>query len=274
MKCVSQLYGKHPESDIYIIGTGASTRVFPLSFLENKITIGLNQAWKLFPVQYAVTIHPELNMPECMPGEAPQPEITWVTKQSKSRGLHKAGLLTQAQLEHIEQRCYSFEADREESDGPAPSVSEAARITRWLREPVPGRLYVWGTISTTAANLAANMGARNIIFIGCDNCALEGNHHAHGQHTRWLGASPEVRYREYYEAAAETRTVLRERGINVMSLTPFMGLESPAYDFGRLCDELQLPRFLDNEDISPNSHDSLLQKVTSKLKRKLAARAQ
>lgn len=271
MRCVSELYGKHPGSDIYIIGTGASMRVFPLAFLKDKITIGLNQAWKLLPVRYAITIHPDLNMPECMAAEAPHPDITWITKHSKSRGLYEAGLLTQAQLEHIEHHCYSFEAGREPQDGPAPNVSEAGRVTRWLREATPGRLYVWGTISTTGANMAANMGARNIVFIGCDNCALEGNHHAHGQHTRWLGATPAVRYREYYEAAAETRAVLRERGINVMSLTPFMGLESPEYDFARLCDELQLPRFVNNEDISPTARPRW-QLTLQRIRKKIAAR--
>ena len=272
MKCVSELYGRHPDSDIYIIGTGASTRVFPLSFLKDKITIGLNQAWKLFPVQYAVTIHPELNMPECMADETPHPEITWITKHSKSRGLYKAGLLTQAQLQHIERNCYSFEADREPQDGPAPNVSEAARVTRWLREPTLGRLYLWGSISTSAANLAANMGAHNIIFIGCDNCALEGNHHAHGQHTRWLGALPDIRYREYYEAAAETRAVLRERGINVMSLTPFLGLKSPELDFARLCGELQVPALVTGEDISPVTSLPRWQQLLYKLKKKITAR--
>ena len=42
-------------------------------------------------------------------------------------------------------------------------------------------LYQWSSISQTAVNLAANMGAKNVILVGCDNCALLDNHHAHAQ---------------------------------------------------------------------------------------------
>ena len=66
MRSIEELYGRHPGSDIYVVGTGASLRVFPLAFLENKITIGLNMAWKVAPVQYSITIRPELNIPEFM----------------------------------------------------------------------------------------------------------------------------------------------------------------------------------------------------------------
>ena len=47
-----ELWGRHAGETIYIIGTGPSQRLFPLDFLSDKITIGLNQAWKLLPVQY------------------------------------------------------------------------------------------------------------------------------------------------------------------------------------------------------------------------------
>ena len=65
-RSVVDLYNRHLKEDIYILGTGASMRVFPMSLLEGKTVIGLNMAWKLFPVRYCLTTRPELNIPEFM----------------------------------------------------------------------------------------------------------------------------------------------------------------------------------------------------------------
>ena len=88
-RSVTELYGRHPESDIYVVGTGTSLRVFPKEFLAGRITIGLNMAWKMVDVQYGMTIHPELNIPEFMPAAAPRPGITWITKVEKLDRLNK-----------------------------------------------------------------------------------------------------------------------------------------------------------------------------------------
>ncbi|NJO98002.1 MAG: hypothetical protein HC764_20055 [Pleurocapsa sp. CRU_1_2] len=113
-------------------------------------------------------------------------------------------------------------------------------------------MYFWGSVSGAGVCLAANMGAKNIIMIGCDNCSLLANHHAHEQHVRWKGVDPNQRYRQYYEALAEVRTVLKERDINLLSLTPFMGLANPEQDFAHLCTELNQPKLIENNiDVSP-----------------------
>jgi hypothetical protein len=248
MKSISQLYGAHPGEDIYLIGTGASLRVFPTSFFENKITIGLNMAWKMVSVRYGITVHPELNIPEYMEGEEPHPEVIWATKHNKCvMGLN------QEQLRTAEEKYYFFDTDGQVNTAEPPLPNTAGRITDWLRAPDPEHLYMYGTISTTAANLAANMGAKNIILVGCDNCALGNNHHAHQQHTRWLGATPTDRYNDYYEAACEVRSCLRERGVEVLSLNPFMGLGLIPEDFLRLCRELDRPELIKEPDISPSS---------------------
>ena len=98
-------------------------------------------------------------------------------------------------------------------------------------------------------NLAANMGAKNIILVGCDNAALAGNHHAHDQHTMWRGAPPEVRYMQYYEGNAEVRAALRARSVNVVSMSPFLKLDGAELDFLRLCKELARSAKIENPDI-------------------------
>jgi hypothetical protein len=111
-------------------------------------------------------------------------------------------------------------------------------------------LYLWSSISQPAVNLAAHMGAKNIVLVGCDNAALMGNHHAHDQHTRWLGVEADQRYRDYYEGLAELRIALRAQGVNLVSMSPFLTLGPHEREFVELCDELGVPSFVDNPDIT------------------------
>ena len=247
VKCVSELYNLHSGEDIYVIGTGASLRTFPLSLLHNKITIGLNMTWKTIPTRYGITIHPDLSIPEFLPGEQPHSEITWITKYGKTKAL-----LTPEQVQYAEDHFYFFEMDGRPNTQPPDKPTDAGRILDWVRRPTENKLYLWTSIAQAGVNLAANMGAKNIILVGCDNCALLGNNHAHTQHTRWRNATPDARYREYYEGLAEMRPALRDRGVNLVSMTPFLSLESPELEFERLCQELDQPAFIaSGEDISP-----------------------
>ncbi len=241
---VSALYGAHPGSEIYVVGAGASLRVFPTEFLRDKITIGLNMAWRSAPVRYSVTIHPDLNVPEFMTGEASHPEITWITKHGKSKLL-----LTPEQIAYAEAHFYFFEAKGKKNSALPYEPSDSGRIIDWVRKPSGDNLYQWSSISQTAVHLAANMGAKTIILVGCDNGSLLGNHHAHQQHTRWKGVEPEHRYRQYYDGLVEVRQALRERGVDVISMTPFVSLLEPELDFRALCAELDRPELLRGDEV-------------------------
>jgi hypothetical protein len=242
---VSELYDAHPGSDIYVVGAGASLRVFPTRYLEDKITIGLNMAWRSAPTRYGVTIHPDLNVPEFMPGEDPHPEITWVTKHGKSKVV-----LNPEQLAYAEQHFYFFESKARKNTAVAWEPSDAGRELDWVRKPCGDNLYQWSSISQTGVNLAANMGAKTIILVGCDNGPLVGNHHAHQQHTRWKGVDPDHRYRQYYDGLVEVRQALRQRGVELISMTPFASLLEPEHDFRQLCQELDKPALLVGEDVA------------------------
>jgi hypothetical protein len=250
MKPVSELYDRHLGADIYVIGTGASMRVFPSEFFEGRITIGLNQAWRHAHIRYGITIGPHLNIPEFIEGEQPRPEITWITKRDKSRAV-----LTPEQFAYADERFYYFEMGGRRNTQPLEEPSDEGRFLEWVRKPTAAKLYQWSSISQTGVNLAANMGAKTVILVGCDNSALADNHHAHSQHTKWLGADPERRYWQYYEGLADVRGALRCRGVNVLTLTPFLKLDAAEHDFARLCDELRQPRRVNSgPDISELDH--------------------
>lgn len=246
MKRVSELNGRHAGADIYVVGTGASLRVFPLSFFDDKITIGLNMTWKVLPsIHYCITIHPDLNVPEFMPERQSLPNITWIVGERKSRKL-----LTTEQWSHAERHHYMFDYYGQPNTAPDNEPSTSGRMLDWLRRPTGDNLYVWSSISQAGVNLAANMGAKNIILVGCDNCALGDNHHAHHQHTRWKGADPNHRYRQYYEGLAEIREVLRGRGIHLVSMNPLLTLGDTESDFLRLCREVGVPTHIHNHDLA------------------------
>jgi hypothetical protein len=243
MPMVSELTGRHPGADIYVVGTGTSLRVFPLSFLQDKITIGLNRAWQLVPVRYCISMVPHLNFPDLL-GEPLPAETVWVTKYEKYKPYASA-----EQLAHARRAYYFFRTDGRRSMTLLDEPSEAGRMLEWVAQATEDFLYLWTSISQGAVNLAANMGAKNIILVGCDNAALSDNHHAHDQHTLWKGADSNQRYMQYYEGLAEIRTVLRERDVNLLSLDPFLKLDQPEMDFRRLCKELDRAQYIENRDI-------------------------
>lgn len=243
---VRLLYGRHKDETIYIVGSGSSMRVFPSDFLADKVTIGLNMAWKNVPVNYGITIHPDLNIPEFVDGEESRPEITWITTLDRCELL-----LDTKQHAQTLARFYFFQYLGQANTSSHSEPGNSGRILDWVKRPTEDYLYLWSSISQTAVNLAANMGAKYIVLVGCDNCGLLDNHHAHKQHTAWKGVHPNVRYRQYYEGMAEVRSALSERGIKLVSLTPFLGLNVYEEDFVRLCKELNQEILVGGKDISP-----------------------
>jgi hypothetical protein len=91
-----------------------------------------------------------------MEGEQPRPDITWVTRANKIRALSASA----ERLVFAEENYYSFD-----SKGKKPSISlmnplSLVAMLEWVRTPTPDKLYLWSSISQSAVNLAANMGAK------------------------------------------------------------------------------------------------------------------
>jgi hypothetical protein len=247
MKKISELYNTHKDSDIYIVGSGASLRVFPKDFLKNKITIGLNMAWRSLDVMYSITIHPDLNIPQFIDDDISGKDITWIVGNRKTQKLLRD---KPAQLKHALDNFYFFDYHGKPNTQPDYEPSDAARFMEWIETVSGDNLYLWSSISQAAVVLAANMGAKNVILVGCDNTAIGENHHAHHQHTRWKGVAPDYRYHQYYEGLSEVRSGLRTRGVNVVSMNPFLKLDSYEHDFKILSKELGVAEIIVGNDIS------------------------
>lgn len=251
MKKVSELYGKHKGDDIYVVGSGASLRVFPKDFFDNKITIGLNMSWKMVDVMYAITIHPDLNIPQFIDPKESDRNITWVVGNRKTQLVLKS---KPEQLEYALDNYYFFDYHGKKNTQPENEPSNAGRIIEWAEKPCDDNLYIWSSISQAGAVLAANMGAKNVILVGCDNISIGENHHAHYQHTRWKGVDPNHRYLQYYEGIAEIRTALRSRGVNIVSMNPFLKLDYYEEDFSILTKELRVDEVIRGKDVHPRTY--------------------
>ena len=245
VKKVSDLYSEIVEKDVYIVGTGPSFRLYDKSFFHNKIVIGLNKAIDEVDCKYLITIHPDL----VLNNSNVVKNTIFILPQKKTQELLDPALYSQ-----IQDKVYFFEYFGKSNTAGLSDPSNSGRIIDWVLEPTNDNLYVWSSISQTAMNFAANLGYKNIFLVGCDNMAISGNHHNSKQHTRWNGSSSETRYYQYYLGCKEVRNVLIKRGVNVFSLTPFVGLGNLEEDFKSQCEIKNLPHLIQEPDITSDHY--------------------
>lgn len=200
---IQEFWDVHPGATIYIVGTGPSMRIFPPEFFRNKITIGLNQAYK-YPIAfwYHLTIHPELI-----------PEVTksgrWFTKRKPPRD----------DLTLADPNIVVFQNNKD--------VKDFSYV-----EKTPDCLYVGRGIHTAAIVLAAQMGAAYAVLVGVDCSQLGPDHHGHAQHVQWHGMEPKAVYDEYRAYGVEVRRRVQERyGMRTLTLNPYMGVDQYEEDY-------------------------------------------
>src|ERR1022692_2950895 len=149
---ISLLAHKHSGATIYVCGTGPSFRCMDPTFLNDKITIGLNQFWRNYRPTYSLTVHPELVLEYQKAAELAglgrgRSLMPWIVKKKAPMG----------KLTFDDPNYFVFETAQEDL-----SV---------LRNRPPDKLYLAHGIQCTALDLAARMGAKNIILVGTDMCS-------------------------------------------------------------------------------------------------------
>lgn len=215
---------------IYVVGTGPSLRCLPPDFFQGKYTIGLNQAWRHVRCTLSITVHPELV------GEYQRERLA---QEVMNRGPMRWVIKKKPPMAHLElgdPDYYVF--------GTTYDLSQVNKRPK-------DTLYLGEGVQTTAMDLAARLGAKFIVLVGCDACCLEGDYHAHDQHVRWVGRQPDEQYLLYRNSTAAVRHQLRAAGVSVMSLSPFIGANSAVEDYRRLRGELGLEPLPEPKDISP-----------------------
>ncbi len=223
---------------VWVVGSGPSMRLMPPSFLEwlgdNEPVIALNQAWRYWvglrigPL-WTLTVHPELLVDYLKLPEGQRALTEWVVKRKPPLNLS---------LDARDHWVFDTSPDWD----------------TLVKRPAD-TLFIGRGVQQTAMDLAARMGAKTIILIGVDMCALGDEHHGHVQHVQFHGVAPSAVYDEYFDWTEKARRILYEaHGVHVLSLNPFLGAAGGyGLQYRRLCRERGLAPLPSPEDVSTYS---------------------
>lgn len=247
---ISKLYNrfKGQNKEAYIIGTGPTADLFPSSMFRDKITIGLNEAFKLYSCSYSITIHPEL-----IPDDYWKFRNVWITKRKGKFAKHQ---------DKDDLNIYWFNNQSDVKD--YSSIGAGGES-----------LYVGRGIHTAACVLAAEMGLARVFLCGVD-MSLAPQRNATGEvlrdsrstthrgdsyssishQTAFHGLNPVDVTREYYLNFVELRTILKQKfpDFSILNLSPCV----PAYwkeDYQRITKDM--PALPVPKDVSTYTREKL-----------------
>ena len=226
-KEILELKDKHLGDDIWIICAGGSMNYINSSFFENKITIGLNQVYRHFPCDYAVM----KDLSESSRFDASIDELKGAELKLLFSKFHAGHYSSGENKPEYSDNFYMFDhmdnGNNKKTDGSLDLDCIGTDKMVCVRSSI-----------TSAMNIAAYMGAKNIIISGADNGAVNGYKYYNGYMeghwqssdnyggiTEWLGLIKDMNI--------EVRDKIKEvYGCNIYSLNPFwnMGLEGNTYE--------------------------------------------
>ena len=214
----------HKGEDIYILASGKSVDFIDDTFFNNKIVIGVNQAYKKVECKYL--LRKEVNMIK---------EII----DNNVKSIHfiscgNCGNNNNTNVKYIKNISY----DKKDNIVLYPHIVNKISIPQNL--PDKDILITSYSTITTAIHLAAYMGASNIILIGHDCGSINNECNFTGYHTdktykiAWKnGKQDYVKWLKNIEShTIKLRSLIKDKyGCNIYSLNPFInfGLEGNIY---------------------------------------------
>ena len=222
MKELKDFKNIHQNLDIYVLASGKSVDYIESSFFDNKIVIGINQAYKKIPCQYLVRKENALLDDVCMKNPS---SIIFISKGNKGQ-LNSKNLKSCEVLSSCENIVIFNHLKNENTKVVFPQEEDYLVVS-------------YSTI-TSGIHLAAYMGAKNIILIGHDCGTLDNKVNFTDYHNKESYKICHTRGASDYEewlTKIETQTIqikkiLKDKyGCNIYSLNPFInfGLEGHVY---------------------------------------------
>lgn len=196
--------------DIYIVGSGPTTNLFPMDFLWGKICLSLNDAYKMHPAITPVAlmhnqIYAHVNKSSSSPYHDHFKNIKYPIVKPQSR-------YRMEEIEWDHPYFYCFEKSEKIHD-----VWNLTKDTDCLYYTPEGCAL------HAALQIAWILGARNIFTIGCDSCTFVGKHYANFD----KGGIGAIDYNRNYDAYVYGTLVVQEflssQGVNVFNLSPIVG---------------------------------------------------
>lgn len=234
--------------EIYIVGSGPTTNVFPMDFLSDKICMSLNDSFKIHP--YVAPIALMHHQTYCREGniiEAPlHPNFSGIKYPVvKGTGKQRSEVVDWGSPYY-----YFFDWSHD-----IDRIYEMSKNTDHL-------YYTPEGCSLHAAmQLAWIMGARTIYTIGCDSTTLGGKHYAQYDKNKFrddeiLKRGQTRNYDSYVKGTLIVQDFLRRKGVRVLNLSPIVGYHLVDYQYEVLKGEVKVEEIISEFTQPENERDA------------------
>lgn len=213
MKLINELYGKHT-GDIYILGSGPSLAYMDKSFFDGKTVIGLNLVYKDWRCDYTLTHHHN------------------VVQEAINEGANV--ITSEIGTCHPNNPPHNFEGEYYIYTHTLQGYSDVD-LTKF-----PEKIGAAGTPVVAALQVACLMGAKNIILVGVDGGQIDGQYN----YKNYTIPTANGHAGRVENVIRKTANMIRERGVNVHSINPFLNLTLEGHKFWS-CDSLWRDSTLD-----------------------------
>lgn len=209
--------------EIYIVGSGPTTNVFPMDFLADKICMSLNDSFKIHPnVSPIALMHHQTYSRQGKTIEEPfHPNFSGI-KYPVVKGTGK----DRTELVDWDNPYFYFYDWNHDID----QIFEMSKNTNHL-------YYTHEGCSLHAAlQLAWIMGARTIYTIGCDSTTLGGKHYAQYDKNKFrddeiLKRGVARNYDSYVKGTLIVQDFLQRKRVRVLNLSPIVGYHMVDYQY-------------------------------------------
>lgn len=209
---IHDLLGRHKGETIYVVGSGASLDYIGRDFFYGRIVVAVNEVFRHVPAMYVVSHHHENGQ------EAIDAGFRLIASDLDLGGGDRWGKRANFIGDYSVYRGGTYQISLN------PTIDAAA-----LRKPFDDHLVVSCCSSSEALQFAGHLGAETIIACGLDGAALDGQTCVKGYNG---GAQTNPQHLRLTQGIIrETVTALREKGINVFSLSPFVGADLEGHVF-------------------------------------------
>ena len=218
-KTIQELKDIHKGEDIWVIGAGSSMNFVDSSFFENKICISVNQMYEKFPCEYVVgrDLQVTERWDDTIKDLRNHPTIKFLYST-----LHQ-GYGTPNDVP-LSDNFYSFE-------------SGVNHDIRGLECIGTDRMVAVRTTLNTCMNLAAHMGAKNIMICGKDEGKIDGKLYVDDYvKPHWRDSQNWSGIEHWLYLTSKNTRMIRDRikevyGCNIHSLNPFINFKLEGHKY-------------------------------------------
>lgn len=213
-RSIVELKDKYQGHDVFIVASGPTAGFIAPEFFDNKVAIGVNEAWMRFP-----------NLDYLVRKEALRSVTAYASGIPLILSRYNCGVLQYEQnILEGEADYYIFEHEDNKLDRVDLSIIGGEKI-----------VVSWSTI-TSAMHIAAHMGAANIIMVGHDCGTIDGQPNMPGYPPSPI--ADEQGYINWLARIEPQSIMVRERlhevyGCRIYSLNPWINVGLEGHKYGR-----------------------------------------